>query len=135
MTTGTDMPQGNGTTWEIATPAQVLAARYRAADRALRRLCGDLLVSAEASANLAKVVDYESTLQKVATLAVPHFADWSAVDMENGDGTLRRLAVDKIKTVEVNRLLLGQQFLPIGRNYKQVVQDFLKTLHPKSDLS
>jgi PAS domain S-box-containing protein len=48
---------------------------------------------AEASANLASVVDFESTLQKVATLAVPYFADWSAVDVANGDGTLRRLAV------------------------------------------
>jgi PAS domain S-box-containing protein len=48
---------------------------------------------AEASAALAGVVDYESTLQKVANLAVPHFADWSAVDVANGDGTMRRLAV------------------------------------------
>lgn len=47
---------------------------------------------AEASAALAGVVDYESTLQKVANLAVPHFADWSAVDVVHG-GTLRRLAV------------------------------------------
>ncbi len=48
---------------------------------------------AEASAALAGVVDYESTLQKVANLAVPHFADWSAVDVADDGGTLRRLAV------------------------------------------
>jgi hypothetical protein len=30
--------------WETASPAELVAARYRAADRALRRLCGDLLV-------------------------------------------------------------------------------------------
>ena len=48
---------------------------------------------AEASAALAGVVDYENTLQKVVNLAVPHFADWSAVDMANGDESLRRLAV------------------------------------------
>jgi len=47
---------------------------------------------AEASAALAGVVDYESTLQKVANLAVPYFADWSAVDVADGGG-LRRLAV------------------------------------------
>lgn len=29
--------------WDIASPQQVLDARYRAADRALRRMCGDLL--------------------------------------------------------------------------------------------
>ena len=48
---------------------------------------------AEASAALAGVVDYESTLQKVANLAVPYFADWSAVDVADEDGSLRRLAV------------------------------------------
>ena len=48
---------------------------------------------AEASAALAGVVDYESTLQKVANLAVPYFADWSAVDVADGGGSLRRLAV------------------------------------------
>ncbi len=47
---------------------------------------------AEASAALAGVVDYESTLQKVANLAVPYFADWSAVDVVH-EGNLRRLAV------------------------------------------
>lgn len=31
--------------WDIASPAQVTEARYRAADLALRRLCGDLLDS------------------------------------------------------------------------------------------
>lgn len=55
------------------------------AEEALRYL-------AEASAALAGVVDYESTLQKVANLAVPYFADWSAVDVLE-DGSLRRLAV------------------------------------------
>jgi PAS domain S-box-containing protein len=48
---------------------------------------------ADASAALAVVVDYESTLQKVANLAVPYFADWSAVDLVSKDGGLRRLAV------------------------------------------
>ncbi|HJT78138.1 MAG TPA: PAS domain S-box protein, partial [Gemmataceae bacterium] len=59
---------------------------------------------AQASAELAGVVDYESTLQKVANLAVPYFADWSAVDLADEDGHLRRLAVahqdaDKIALV------------------------------------
>lgn len=48
---------------------------------------------ADASVTLACVVDYESTLQTVATLAVPYFADWSAVDLAEEDGSLRRLAV------------------------------------------
>jgi PAS domain S-box-containing protein len=48
---------------------------------------------AQASAELAVVVDYESTLQKVASLAVPYFADWSTVDVAGDDGNLRRLGI------------------------------------------
>jgi DNA-binding LytR/AlgR family response regulator len=43
------------------------------------------------------------------------------------------VAVGKIKTAEINRLLLGDQYLPIGRNYKPAVQEFLKALYPKTD--
>ncbi|MCA1596211.1 MAG: PAS domain S-box protein, partial [Chloroflexi bacterium] len=46
---------------------------------------------ANASAALAAIVDYESTLGKVARLAVPYFADWCTVDMAGDDGSLRRL--------------------------------------------
>ncbi len=63
---------------------------------------------AEASAELAAVVDYESTLQKVANPAVPYFADWSAVDLADDDGNLRRLAVahqDAVKIALVQELM------------------------------
>ena len=63
---------------------------------------------ADASAELAAVVDYESTLQKVANLAVPRFADWSAVDLADDDGSLRRLAVahqDADKVALVRQLM------------------------------
>ena len=51
---------------------------------------------ADASAALAELTDYESTLQKVASLAVPLFADWCAVDVQEADGSFRRLAVTHI---------------------------------------
>jgi DNA-binding LytR/AlgR family response regulator len=44
------------------------------------------------------------------------------------------VAIDKIKTAEVNRLLIGQQYLPIGRNYKQHVFEYLKTITSQPDL-
>jgi serine phosphatase RsbU (regulator of sigma subunit)/PAS domain-containing protein len=40
---------------------------------------------ADASAVLASSLDYTSTLQQVAELAVPRLADWCAVSMPNGD--------------------------------------------------
>jgi PAS domain S-box-containing protein len=48
---------------------------------------------ADASKSLAALVDYASTMQKVARLAVPFFADWCAVDLVEADGSLRRVAV------------------------------------------
>jgi DNA-binding LytR/AlgR family response regulator len=36
------------------------------------------------------------------------------------------VALDKIKAAEVNRLLVGEHYLPIGRNYKHHVLDHLK---------
>jgi PAS domain S-box-containing protein len=48
---------------------------------------------ADASKSLAALVDHGSTMQKVARLAVPAFADWSAVDIVEPDGSVRRAAV------------------------------------------
>ncbi|HVF34997.1 MAG TPA: ATP-binding protein [Candidatus Saccharimonadia bacterium] len=45
------------------------------------------------SAALAELTDPESTLQKVASLVVPPFADWCAVDMVDPGGRLRRVAI------------------------------------------
>ena len=58
-----------------------------------------------ASATLADVFDYETTLQKVASLSVPYFADWCTVDMVGADGSPRRLTIahadpQKIKLVQ-----------------------------------
>ncbi|HVJ68740.1 MAG TPA: ATP-binding protein [Caulifigura sp.] len=54
-------------------------------------------------------VEYESTLQKVANLAVPYFADWSAADVVE-DGGLRRLAVAHTdpKKVELAHALMRE---------------------------
>jgi PAS domain S-box-containing protein len=48
---------------------------------------------AEASERLASTLDYETTLANLASVLVPRFADWYAVDVVDDDGTLRRLAV------------------------------------------
>ncbi|MBO0697975.1 MAG: PAS domain-containing protein, partial [Zavarzinella sp.] len=48
---------------------------------------------ADASTVLAALTDESSALQKVAGLAVPHFADWCAVDLAGPDGSIRRVGV------------------------------------------
>ncbi len=47
----------------------------------------------DASATLSALVDTHSTLQKVAHMAVPFFADWCVVDLADEEGHLQRLAV------------------------------------------
>lgn len=56
---------------------------------------------ADASAALAVLVDFDSTLQKVSSLAVPAFADWATVDLAEADGSLRRVSVSHIDPAKV----------------------------------
>jgi signal transduction histidine kinase/CheY-like chemotaxis protein len=80
------------------------ATAERRAEEAGRHLAAverDARFLADASAALAGLVDYESTLQKVARLAVPSFADWCIVDMLDEDGSLRRLAVAHVDPAKV----------------------------------
>ena len=55
---------------------------------------------ARASAELATLVDLQTTLNNVARLAVPHFADWCAVDLLEGD-SLKRVAVAHVDPSKV----------------------------------
>ena len=48
---------------------------------------------AQVSAVLSSSLEYEQTLQSVAKLAVPYFADWCSVDLLNDDRTIDRVAV------------------------------------------
>ena len=46
---------------------------------------------ADASAVLARSLDYETTLLGLARLALPHLGDWCVIDLLQEDGTLRRI--------------------------------------------
>lgn len=72
--------------------ARDVTAKKRA-EVALRQSEQTARFLARASATLAQLTDYESTLQRLADLAVPAFADWCLVDMVTADGGVRRLAV------------------------------------------
>ena len=80
----------------------------------------DMRFLASASEVLASSLDYEDTLDRVAKLAVPHFADWCAVHMREEDGSIRILAlahVDESKVrwaEELNRLAPTDPDAPTG---------------------
>jgi PAS domain S-box-containing protein len=72
-----------------------------------KRIEYDLKFLADASAELAGLSDYQSTLDKIAHLAVPHFADWCMVDLLDENGSLERVAaahVDATKEHLVRRM-------------------------------
>jgi PAS domain S-box-containing protein len=60
----------------------------------------DTAFLSQASAELAALVDPQSTLDKIAQLAVPNFADWCAIDLVQ-NGQLTRLAVAHIDPAKV----------------------------------
>jgi PAS domain S-box-containing protein len=75
----------NGEPWAVAGVCLDITRR--------KRVESDLLFVAQASAELATLTDYQSTLEKIAQLAVPQFADWCMVDVLADDGSLERVAV------------------------------------------
>jgi PAS domain S-box-containing protein len=75
---------------------------------------------ASASDVLASSLDYEDTLDRVAKLAVPHFADWCAVHIRNEDGAVRMLALAHVDETrvrwaeELNRIAPSDPDAPTG---------------------
>jgi len=68
---------------EVEREARVQAERARETSRFL----------AEAGSVLVSSLDSSATLERVARLAVPSFADWSFVHLRDASGALRRVAV------------------------------------------
>jgi signal transduction histidine kinase len=62
----------------------------------------DLEFLAQASAELAGVADYQTTLDRIARLAVPQFADWCAIDLLLPDGRLHRVAAAHVDPAKVH---------------------------------
>ena len=56
---------------------------------------------AEASRVLGSSIDFETTIQKVARLAVPTLADWCGVDLVTDNGDLQRIAVAHVDPARV----------------------------------
>ena len=84
-------------------PVHMMGICMEVTDR--KRIEQDLRFLADASRSLASLKDWQSTLQSIAQMAVPHFADWCAVYIagESGDPELCALAHaehDKVAVAE-----------------------------------
>jgi signal transduction histidine kinase/ActR/RegA family two-component response regulator len=85
---------------------------------------------AEAGATLAASLDYERTLAAVARLAVPHIADWCAVDVVSDSGKLQRLAVAHIDPAKVELTKRLQQQYPENPEARSGVHEVIRTGQP-----
>jgi PAS domain S-box-containing protein len=68
---------------------------------------------AEATEALARSLDYNETLRRVARLAVPRLADWCAISILEQDGTTSQLAVEHVDPDKVKwAKALGDRYPP-----------------------
>ena len=56
---------------------------------------------ARVAETLSKTLDYQQTLKSIAALAVPHIADWCAVDVVQEDAEIKQLAVAHVDPAKV----------------------------------
>jgi PAS domain S-box-containing protein len=116
---GAPIRGADGTIAGVVLVFRDITARKRH-EVALRFLAG-------ASKLLSQLLDIPSTLQKVAGLAVPQFADWCAVDMLVPDGSLRRLAVAHVDPSKLSLAQALHQRFPPDPNAPQGAWNILRT--------
>jgi GAF domain-containing protein len=110
------------------TCAQALDRIRAVADVADRE--AKLRFLADASAQLASSLDYESTLKAVARLAVPQFADWCHIQLLQ-DGVLRPIATGHPDEVLESRIVELQQRYPPDPDAKHGSYQVARTGEPE----
>jgi PAS domain S-box-containing protein len=102
----------------------------KAAEESQRRTREQATFLSEASARLARSLDYEETLKAIAALAVPAVADWCAVDIVNAAGEIGRLAVAHIDPAKVELGRIVQERYPEDPQSPYGVYQVLRTGAP-----
>lgn len=104
---------------EKAACAEAEAARQR------------LTFLSEASMLLSASLDYETTLEQVARLAVPRFSDCCIVDILEQDGSIRRLAVSHVDQTREAQIREIRRRYPHDINAPHGIPQVLRTGEPK----
>lgn len=82
---------------------------------------------ADAGASLAELVDYSSTLSRIANLAVGGFADWCVVDLIDENGERERLAVTAAETDDVKAARSADRAFHAAEGAEGLVPHVLRT--------
>jgi len=90
----------------------------------------DAAFLAEASAALARLVDPQSTLDKLARLAVPRFADWCAIDLLREDGSIVRASMAHVDPEQVRAARELSRRFPPGPSGNGTVWKILRSGEP-----
>jgi excisionase family DNA binding protein len=109
---------------EAAEERDRAIAAERAARETVERAQRRAVFLSEASVALAASLDYESTLDRIAKLAVPAIADWCVVDLaerdDDGGARLRRITsvhADPTKQQYIQRLRVRYPMLDAGASH------------------
>jgi len=86
---------------------------------------------AEASSILNRSLNYETRLSELADLAVPHIADWCAVDMLDEDGLPRLLSVSHVDPARAETARELRQRYPLDPSSPHGVPNVLRTGEPE----
>jgi PAS domain S-box-containing protein len=86
---------------------------------------------AEVSATLASSLDYEATLRMVATLAVPHIADWCAVDIVGEHDEIQRVTVAHVDPGKIELARTLHERYPEDPNSRYGVPYVIHTGRPQ----
>ena len=84
----------------------------------------------QASAALGSSLDYQATLRTVAELAVPHIADWCAVDIVDEQGQVERLAVAHVDPARIEVARTLQDRYPDDPNAPGGIRQVIRTGTP-----
>ena len=81
----------------------------------------------QASNLLASSLDYEATLQEVARLIVPHFADWCGINILDDAGNPRQLAVAHVDPEKVKWAIELNHRYPPDMNARTGIGEVIRT--------
>lgn len=106
-------------------PTQLVGVAVNVTKR--KRAEQDLQFLAKASAELAGLVDPQSTLDRLAALAVPFFADYCVVDLLTPEGTLNRVAAAHVDPEQLKHMWTFDQSFPADHDSKYGIRAVLRS--------
>ncbi len=92
---------------------------------------GNLRYLAEASKILSSSLDYKTTLNTIAKLAVPHIADWCSIEMLDEKGLLQQIVVAHKDPKKIKWAKALRKARPTDMNAKTGLPNVLRTGKPE----